>query len=131
MNNNFFKIKAFVINLDGSEDNYNKQKPHLENIGLDVYRFKGINGNKNEYLEYKKYINPIALKISPKSTIGCSLSHILLAKYISENYNDQYYLIFEDDAYPVELYNTKNNFYSKLYKTIDEVNKINKDWDII
>ena len=38
-------MKTFVINLDKYQDNFNYQKPYLENVGLEVYRFKG---------EYKK-----------------------------------------------------------------------------
>ena len=130
-NINKLPIKAFVINLDDSKSNYEKQKPYLENLGLEVHRFSGINGNKDEHLKYTDHINPVALEFSPKSVIGCSLSHILLAKYISENYNDPYYLIFEDDSYPIEEYNNKDNFNSKLNEIINEVNIIDHEWDII
>lgn len=124
-------IKAFVINLDGYESNYEKQKPYLENLGLDVNRFKGINASKDEHLQYLDYINYVALEFTPKSVIGCSLSHILLAKYISENYNDSYYLIFEDDTYPIKEYNNKENFNSKLNEIINEINTIDSEWEII
>ena len=33
-NINKLPIKAFVINLDDSKSNYEKQKPYLENLGL-------------------------------------------------------------------------------------------------
>jgi len=128
---NLLPLKSFVINLDDSIQNYEKQKPYLENLGLEVYRFSGINGNKDEYLKYKSHINPVALDFTPKSIIGCSLSHILLAKYISKNYNDPYYLIFEDDAYPLQKYNNSTFFYSTVYETINEVVAIDPNWEII
>ena len=130
-NINNLPIKAFVINLDDSKANYEKQKPYLENLGLEVNRFRAINGNKDEYLKYTDYINPLGLEFSPKSVIGCSLSHILLAKYISENFNDPYYLIFEDDAFPLKEYNDKYIFNYELTNTINEVNIIDPNWDII
>ena len=129
--NSHIPIKAFVINLDDSKHNYEKQKPHLEDLGLEVHRFSGINGTKDEHLEYTQYITLFALEFSPKSVIGCSLSHILLAKYISENYDDPYYLIFEDDAYPLEKYNTREIFNTELSRTINDINAIDPTWDII
>jgi GR25 family glycosyltransferase involved in LPS biosynthesis len=83
-------LKAFVINLDEYKDNFEKQKPYLENLGLEVHRFKAINGNKDEHLQYKSYIHPLALEFTPKSAIGCTLSHILVAKHISINYNGNF-----------------------------------------
>ena len=36
-------MKTYVINLDKYYNNYIEQKPYLENIGLEIIRFKGIN----------------------------------------------------------------------------------------
>ena len=81
-------LKTFVINLDEYKANYNKQLPYLESLGLKVERFKGINAIKDEHLnpEYSPYISTYALNFTPKSIIGCSLSHILCCKYIYENF---------------------------------------------
>jgi hypothetical protein len=124
-------LKAFVINLDDYKENFEKQKPYLENLGLEVHRFKAINGNKDEHLQYKSYIHPVALEFTPKSVIGCGLSHLLLVKYITENFNDDYYLIMEDDAHPLEKYNNTKAFYAKINTTISEVSNIDPNWDII
>jgi hypothetical protein len=120
-------MNTFVINLDKYTNNFDKQKPYLENIGLNVTRFKGINAIENEHLKYKQYIHDLALYFSPKSIIGCALSHILLAKYIKD-LNLDIALIMEDDAFP--LFN-KKKFNKKLKKTINEINILDKDWDII
>ena len=120
-------MKTFVINLDKYIDNFNKQKPYLENVGLEVERFKGINALENEHLKYKEYINKLSINFCPNSIIGCGLSHLLLSKFIYER-NFDITLIMEDDAFPV--YNKEEfNFY--LNKTINEITILDKDWDII
>ena len=48
MNENYSNLKTLVINLDDYINNYNKQLPYLENLGLNVERFKAINAIKNE-----------------------------------------------------------------------------------
>jgi GR25 family glycosyltransferase involved in LPS biosynthesis len=124
-------LKTFVINLDDYKENFEKQKPYLKNLGLEVHRFKAINAIKDEHLQYKNLIHPLAFTYTPKSTIGCSLSHTLLYKYIYENYNDDYYLIMEDDVYILEKYSKPHIFYNKVRETIEEVSQIDKDWEII
>ena len=80
----YSNLKTFVINLDDYKENYLKQLPYLESIGLKVERFSGINALKDEHLkpEYKQYISNFAFNFTPKSVIGCALSHILCCKYI-------------------------------------------------
>ncbi len=132
MNVNYSNLKTVVINLDDYINNYNKQLPYLENLGLKVERFKGINANKNEHLNpiYGNYISNFALNCQPKSVIGCSLSHLFSAKYMYDNYlNDyDYFLIMEDDAFP--SYN-KEDFYTLLNKNLNEIQILDHDWDII
>ena len=135
----FSNLKTFVINLDDYKENYIKQLPYLENIGLKIERFKGINATKDEHLnpEYKQYISNFANNFTPKSIIGCGLSHILCCKYIYDNYiniesfceNDSpFFFIMEDDAYP--KYN-KTEFYQQINKTINEIIILDSMWDII
>ena len=45
----YSNLKTFVINLDDYKENYLKQLPYLENIGLKVERFNGINALKDEH----------------------------------------------------------------------------------
>lgn len=137
----YSNLKTFVINLDDYKENYIKQLPYLESIGLKVERFCGINALKDEHLnsEYKQYISKFALNFTPKSVIGCALSHILCCKHIYNNYINSdnkssygdktpFFLIMEDDAFPKYL---KTEFYEKLNKTIYEISLLDLNWEII
>lgn len=142
LNNTFTKInsnniKSFVINLDNYIHNFNQQVPYLQKIKLNPVRFTAINAIKNDHIKYKNIINKLSYYFSPKSVIGCSLSHILLSKHILENYNqnnnkNNYFLIMEDDAYPLEKYNNDSElFYNVLSNEINNINIIDPSWDII
>ena len=131
----YSNLKTYIINLDDYESNYTKQLPHLLNIGLHVERFSGVNAIKNEHLqpEYQQYISSFAKNFAPKSVIGCALSHILCCKHIKSNYFGKteslpYFLIMEDDAFP--LYNSEE-FYELLNKSIYEIQLLDSKWDII
>ena len=145
---NYSNLKTFVINLDDYKENYVKQLPYLEKLGLKIERFVGINALKDEHLkpEYKQYISNFAFNFTPKSVIGCALSHILCCKHIYKNYinledNNEiklnepsygektpFFLIMEDDAFP--KYN-KSEFYEILNKTIYEIQLLDSNWEII
>ena len=140
---NYSNLKTFVINLDEYKENYNKQLPYLKSIGLNVERFSGINGLKDEHLkpEYEQYISKFAFNFTPKSVIGCALSHILCCKHIFNNYintknnnnssngnKTPFFLIMEDDAFP--KYN-KTEFFERLNKTIYEISLLDSSWEII
>ena len=132
----YSNLKTYVINLDDYEANYTKQLPHLLNIGLHVEKFSGINALKDEHLkpEYQQYISTYAKNFAPKSTIGCSLSHILCCKHIKATYSEKtnepmpFFLIMEDDAFP--LYNSEE-FYEHFNKSIYEIQLLDSKWDII
>lgn len=145
----YSNLKTFVINLDDYKENYEKQLPYLQSIGLKVERFNGINALKDEHLkpEYKQYISNFAFNFTPKSVIGCALSHILCCKHIFNNYinsdnnnaievnessyegkTPQFFLIMEDDAFPKYL---KTEFYERLNKTIYEISLLDSGWEII
>jgi GR25 family glycosyltransferase involved in LPS biosynthesis len=148
----YSNLKTFVINLDDYKENYIKQLPYLETIGLKVERFKGINALKDEHLNpiYKEYISNFAFKFTPKSVIGCALSHILCCKHIYENYinpnnnnnnnnaiefnessygdKTPYFLIMEDDAFPKYV---KEDFLNRLNKTIEDIEILDPNWEII
>jgi GR25 family glycosyltransferase involved in LPS biosynthesis len=92
INPDYNNLKTFVINLNDYIENYNKQKPYLEEVGLKVERFSGINALKDEHLnlKYKSNISNFAKNFSPKSVIGCALSHILCCKYIYNTFIKSY-----------------------------------------
>lgn len=131
------KIKTSVVNLDKYIDNYNNQLPYLENIGLKPERFSAINAIDDEHNNYKYRMTFFSKFFTPKSTIGCSMSHILLCEklyneeILSDNSNIEYFLMMEDDCFPVEKYNTRESFEKILYDTINNINIIDSDWDII
>lgn len=128
-------IISFVINLDNYQENYKKQLPYFNSIKLSPKRFSAINAINNQHIEHKNLINLISFYLSPKSVIGCSLSHILLAKHLYENYSTYkniYFLILEDDVFPHNIYlNNPKLFYSNLNKEIENIKIIDKEWDII
>ena len=132
----YSNLKTYVINLDDYISNYSKQLPYLLNIGLIVERFSGVNALKDEHLkpEYQQYISSYAKNFAPNSVIGCALSHILCCKHIKSNYFEKtnepmpYFLIMEDDAFP--LY-AKDEFYEHLNKSMYEIQVLDSNWDII
>ena len=134
----YSNLKSFTINLDDYKDNYNRQADSLLRLGIISERVSGVNALKDEHVKssYKKYVSNFALNYTPKSVIGCALSHIMCCKYIYKNYIkktkmraiDNYFLIMEDDAYP--LYE-KDEFYEKLNKMLQEISILDKNWEII
>ena len=137
--NDYSNLKSFTINLDDYKANYEKQASELLQLGLVSERFSGINASKDEHFKssYKKYVSNFALNYTPKSVIGCALSHIMCCKYIYKNYIKNrksreglvnYFLIMEDDVFP--LYN-KDEFYEKLNKTLYDIQILDNNWEII
>jgi len=134
----YSNLRTFVINLADYQKNYEKQLPYLQNIGLKPERFNGINALKDEHLnpKYKQYISSYAFDFTPKSIIGCALSHTLCCKSIYDNYiknplninTKMYFLIMEDDAFPI--YNSKD-FYENLNKTVGDIEILDSKWEII
>ena len=120
-------FKTYVINLDKYIDNFNKQKTILEAVGINSIRFSAINALENEHLNYKEYIHDMAFILTPKSTIGCALSHHLLIKKLSEM-TDDFFLIMEDDAFPIF---EKDELELRLINTIQNINILDNKWDII
>ena len=112
-------MKTFVINLDKFIKNYIYQQPFLEDIGLEVNRFPAINAIDNDHLNYKHLIPEFILNFIPKSIIGCSLSHILLANEIYKSGNP-ITLIMEDDAFPKYKLLEKAYYLNVVRKSADQ-----------
>lgn len=118
-------ISKFIITLKTSDiKNINAYSFDKNNIKYEL--FYGVNSKFNEHLDYKKLIHPLSLLFTPKSILGITLSHILLAKKIVKD-NIKYALILEDDAYPFDYNSLEDN----INKVIDNFNKIDKNWDMI
>jgi len=133
----FKEIRTCVINLDKYIENFNKQKPYLENIGLSPERFSAINAIEDEHKTHSNKLTFFSRYFTPKSTIGCSMSHIMLAEklyneeILSDKDNIKYFLMMEDDCYPIDKYSTKTAFHDILYDTINNISLIDSEWDLI
>lgn len=131
----YSNLETYIINLHNYIDNYIKQKPFLESIGLTPHRFIGVNATQNEHLysNYRKHISNFTLEFTPKSVIGCGLSHILCCKHIYNNIlsnckDNTFFLIMEDDAYPKY---DKKIFYDLLNKNLNDIILLDPNWEII
>lgn len=130
-------IRTSVVNLDKYIENYNIQKPYLENIGLNPERFSAINAIDDQHENYRDKLTFFSKHFTPKSTIGCSMSHILLSEklyteeMLSKTSNIKFFLMMEDDCFPVEKYNTRESFEKILSDTINDITLIDPHWDII
>jgi GR25 family glycosyltransferase involved in LPS biosynthesis len=133
----YSNLKSFTINLDDYKENYYKQALKLLQLNIISERFSGVNALKDEHFKscYRKYVSNFALNYTPKSVIGCALSHIMCCKYIYVNYIKKsktptinYFLIMEDDVFP--LFN-KEEFYNKLNKTVYDIQILDNNWEII
>lgn len=131
------KIKSYVINLNKNIDKYDDMKHNFSKYDIYPERFKAIYAKDldNEYIN--KITDPsvqyninkgrsLDCNIGTLGAIGCSLSHIKLWNMLLES-NDEMFLIFEDDAYPIYskyLVDNINNY-------INSVNSVKVNWDII
>ena len=113
---------CYIINLNGSEQNFEKQKPYLIEEGLNPIRFRGIDARKDEHIAYKDRVTKKCQLTCPKSVIGCGLSHILLAQHLKD-IGVPLALVLEDDAFPKVC-----NLLEQIQKTMNEVPE---DWDMI
>lgn len=134
------KIRTSVVNLDKYRENYERQLPYLLAIGLNPERFSAINAIQDQHLDYRDKMSLFARYFTPKCTIGCSLSHILLCERLfqesnlkkdTNNNKIEYFLIMEDDCFPHTEYNTVETFTRVISETIQDITIIDPDWDLI
>lgn len=85
-------INTYVISLNKPQTLLNK----LTTCNLNPILFNGTNGKTLDYNTIKKYTTPLYSIFGPKSSIGCSISHISVWKTFLKS-NQQYAVIFEDD----------------------------------
>ena len=128
------KIRTSVVNLDKYRENYERQLPDLLAIGLNPERFSAINAIQDQHLSYQDKMSLFARYFTPKCTIGCSLSHILLCErlFLESSLNTfEYFLIMEDDCFPHTEYNTIDTFTTIITETIKDITIIDPSWDLI
>ena len=116
------KLPCYIINLKDSLENFEKQKPFLMAEGLDPVRFIGVDGRKDEYLEYPDDVTTQCKLTCPKSAIGCGLSHVLLAQHLRD-IGVPIALILEDDAFPKVC-----DLLENIQQTLNETPE---DWEMI
>lgn len=116
---------AYVINLDHRTE---RMREFLSKFSfIDVERFSAINGmhlyDSNDFSDddvnfvFSNLID--RLKILP-GVLGCWVSHVKLWRKLADS-SDDFYLIFEDDAFFVDGYEEKLN---------SVLNYINRDVDL-
>jgi GR25 family glycosyltransferase involved in LPS biosynthesis len=113
---------CYVINLEQDLENFERQKPFLQEEGLDPIRFIGVDARKKEHEKYPELVTPWCQKTCPFTAIGCGLSHVLLAKKLLEN-GTSMALVLEDDAFPKVC-----GLQQQIQKTLAETPS---DWDMI
>lgn len=108
--------KAYVINLDRSQDRWNTISKRLNKVGLQYERYSAVDGSKLTNKQLEKYVHPICRNyICNKSLIGCAMSHYLLWKKAVQE-NKKWIFILEDDAIPVDDIRYKLNELEILIK---------------
>ena len=131
--------KKFVINLTDTDEGQRRWRI-IQNHPFFInnsFRFKGINGNKQNLESYfkKNYVKKDwdigkwknerrsrIIKMS-KGEIGCILSHVLVWKQFLSTPNLNKIMILEDDAIKISL---------DIYDRINDIWKnVPNDWDII
>ena len=103
--------KIYFINLDKSLDRLIFMKKQLHNLDIHYERFNAVDGSKlniNNLLQQKI----LTTNKMMRGAVGCSLSHINLWKRIHK-FNDEWFLILEDDCILDPNFNNKFYIYKK------------------
>ena len=94
-------MKTFVINLDKDVKRWHQTKTRLTQAGISPIRFSAVYG-KDVGAEHDEHINLTLKPVIPRSMLGCSLSHILLCKWLGETLSStECVIICEDDVVPL------------------------------
>lgn len=110
------EYKIFIITLKNREDRIKEIQKFYKNNLNDINFFYGL--KKEEVKNHRKEItNCFCNKFCTIPMIGCASSHILLWKYVSEQYKDnpeQLILILEDDTF-IDFQYLNNNLNTIKY----------------
>ena len=134
MFNNINKYKQYLINLDHRKDRFNVTTNLLSIFNFKhVMKYPAINGKNILYDELVKIVDPDSMKSIINDfrnehhelsygAVGCYLSHVNIWDELSNSYDTNEIIIFEDDTYPA----------SNLEKIhIILQNNVPGDWDIV
>lgn len=111
----------YVINLDKDTE----RMKHMEKMLFpnSYTRISGVYGNKQDF-STNDDIYYLSKLYTPKSALGCALSHRKAMNSFLENSKKEYALILEDDAVP----NDEKNYIHQIENILKEAPL---DWDII
>lgn len=106
----------------------NYMKNQLVKTNKEYYFFEAVDGNcdleKYNFSVVQEWHDPYTFKAITKGEIGCALSHYIIWKRMIEQDIDNL-IILEDDV------TIDDNFDELLDKYIEQIIKINKDYDIL
>ena len=96
----------FVLNLDRSQDRWDKTSETMSEAGLDVQRLPAVDGRQLSEEELRKESTRIATFLQPRGVIGCYLSHKKFWNMVVDNDLDAA-IVFEDDVELVDGFKEK------------------------
>lgn len=118
---NMHTFDIYVINLDKDKDRLKAMKNKL--LPNKFMRIAGINGKEIDLNEYDKTLTDFAKNYTPMSAIGCSLSHLKAMKTFYDTSTNDYAVILEDDAIPINA-----NYMEEIEIAIQNAPS---DWEMI
>ncbi|KAJ8260546.1 hypothetical protein COCON_G00162690 [Conger conger] len=124
--------EIYLINLRRRPDRQERMLRSLNELEIDVKVVDAVDGGALNSSEIKLlgvdllpgYFDPFSGRTLTKGEVGCFLSHYFIWKEIVDMQLDTA-LVFEDDI------RFQGNFKRRLLRLMDEVAKVELDWDII
>lgn len=123
--NDFFE-KIFCVNLDRRTDRWAECQEIFKKHELNVERISAIDGSALAFplsnnVDENGYVHPPHINGVNIGAIGCSMSHLYIARYAKQT-NLRNYLVLEDDV----------DFISELNPIFDMIsNQIPQAWDLL
>jgi len=111
---------SFVINLDSQPERYTQFKERFAHTDLKhITRVPGCNGKQHRH---HHLVNPYVQPFLTDAIIGCGLSHLMLAKRISDS-NFPFALVLEDDVVPLRNDLTRHmySYYEQFGDDVDVI----------
>jgi len=116
----FEEFEFYVINLDRSQERWQRIDAHLQSLGLAAQRISAVDAAQYDSVflskHYSKALNKESFFIDLKpAEIGCFLSHRNALKVFLADSTKSYAVILEDD---VEFVTDPSSFYDQWYSVL-------------